>query len=352
MFNVLEFWKDFNSRRQAFVQRTSPGGPAAPFTGDFRFNEPMAEHTTLKTGGPADLWIRPALEDWSGPWVPEFLEAARRAEIPVFVLGGGANLAVSSRGIRGIVLDTLGHAGLVEDPPSARDGSGASRILRFRSGTALDYAAETAAALGLSGLEFFAGMPGSAGGGLWMNARCYGREVAEAAVEAVFLDRGGARTVVLDRKTFGYKTSPFQGMEGIILSVSFALHEKDPAGIREVMETYRRDREAKGHYRFPSAGSVFKNNRTFGKPAGRIIDELGLRGLSRGDAQVAPWHGNIIINRGKARGEDIRALAEEVRRRVKDALEIDLEPEILFAGDWAAIPGKPENPPARIAFLG
>jgi UDP-N-acetylmuramate dehydrogenase len=100
------------------------------------------------------------------------------------------------------------------------------------------------------------------------------------------------------------------------------------------MEEHRQDRAAKGHFRFPSAGSAFKNNRDFGKPTGKIIDDLGLRGLSCGDAQVAPWHGNIIINRGNACAGDIRNLAEELRRRVKAALGLELESEILYVGDW------------------
>jgi UDP-N-acetylmuramate dehydrogenase len=104
--------------------------------------------------------------------------------------------------------------------------------------------------------------------------------------------------------------------------------------LRRDMEERRRDREAKGHYRFPSAGSVFKNDRALGKPMGQIIDELGLRGLSLGGAMVAPWHGNIIINRGNARSADIRSLIEDVARRVKAVRGFEPEPEIRFVGDW------------------
>jgi UDP-N-acetylmuramate dehydrogenase len=100
------------------------------------------------------------------------------------------------------------------------------------------------------------------------------------------------------------------------------------------MEKNRRDREQKGHYRHPSAGSVFKNNREWGKPTGKIIDELGLRGLRRGGAAVADYHGNIIVNTGNARAADIRGLVETLRDKVHAALGITLEPEILFVGDW------------------
>jgi UDP-N-acetylmuramate dehydrogenase len=104
------------------------------------------------------------------------------------------------------------------------------------------------------------------------------------------------------------------------------------------MAEHRRDREQKGHYKYPSAGSVFKNNRAFGEPTGKIIDQLGLRGLVLGGAQVAPFHGNIIINTGNAAAADIRRLAEQVAARVKEKRGLVLEPELLFAGDWSDYP--------------
>jgi UDP-N-acetylmuramate dehydrogenase len=100
------------------------------------------------------------------------------------------------------------------------------------------------------------------------------------------------------------------------------------------MEAHRKDRRDKGHYRAPSAGSAFKNNRNFGKPTGKILDELGLKGLSVGGAQIAPWHGNIIINKGGATAADIRALVNLAAEKAGAALGIKLETEILFVGDW------------------
>jgi UDP-N-acetylmuramate dehydrogenase len=222
------------------------------------------------------------------------------------------------------VLDTGGWQGV------AAEASG----LLARSGTPVDEAAAAAAAAGLGGLEFLAGMPGTVGGAVWMNARCYGKSVSDVLAETEILDEAGARRWIPARpEDFGYKKSPFQGQRALILSARFALKPRPEAEIRREMEEHRRDREAKGHYRYPSAGSVFKNSRDFGKPAGKIIDELGLRGLAIGGAQVAPWHGNIIINTGTASASDIRALTEEVAARVKAALGLRLEPEILFVGD-------------------
>ncbi|MDR1948261.1 MAG: UDP-N-acetylmuramate dehydrogenase [Spirochaetaceae bacterium] len=316
------------------------------FTGTFRFDEPMAAHTSFRVGGPADLLIRPD-GDCFLRYAAELLPAARAEGIPVFILGAGANLLVADRGIRGIVLDTGGWSGWDEpggtdpkdpggtDPAGGTDPGGKSAVIRVRSGTAVDALAGATAALGWGGLEFLAGMPGSVGGAVWMNARCYGRSVSDILLETEILDGGGNRLDLPCRQEdFAYKKSPFQDRELLILSARFALEARPPAAIREEMEGHRRDREAKGHYRFPSAGSVFKNHRALGKPMGQIIDELGLRGLSAGGAAVAPFHGNIIINTGNATAADIRALTGEVAARVKAATGFSPEPEIRFVGDW------------------
>jgi UDP-N-acetylmuramate dehydrogenase len=159
--------------------------------------------------------------------------------------------------------------------------------------------------------------------------------MADVVTGAEILERGKVRYLAQRKEAYSYKESPFQKRACLILTVLVLFRRQKPACIRELMESHRKDREEKGHYRFPSAGSAFKNNRAFGKPTGKIIDELGLKGLSVGDAQVAPWHGNIIINRGKARAADIKNLVDELVLRVQGELGITLEPEILFAGDWA-----------------
>ena len=301
---------------------------------DVRYDEPMQAHTTFRVGGPADCYVRPAGEDFPA-FTAAILVHARSAGIPVFILGGGANIVVSDRGIRGIVLDTSAWKG--------QAGPITERGLSFRCGTSLDEAADIAAAAGLSGLEFLAGMPGSIGGAVWMNARCYDREIADVLAETEIIDLSREKTggievhpirIPIDRAGFGYKRSPFQKKDCFILAAGFRLLGGDEKEIRREMEKNRQDREAKGHYRFPCAGSAFKNNRDFGKSTGQIIDELGLRGLRRGGAQVAPFHGNIIVNMGDASAADIRGLMDEAAARVKTATGFVLEPEILFAGDW------------------
>ena len=144
---------------------------------------------------------------------------------------------------------------------------------------------------------------------------------------------------------WSYKTSPFQTRNGpdplalaedtqVILSADFSVTGGNKGKILDEMAFYTRDREEKGHFRFPSAGSMFKNNHAFGKPSGKIIDEAGLRGFRIGDAQVAPWHGNIVINAGNATAADLRTLVEEVRRRVLEKTGFLLESEVIFAGEW------------------
>ena len=300
-----------------------------PCTVEYRFNEPMSSHTSFRAGGPADCWVRPLGADSYG-FSAALINAARAADIPLFILGGGANILVSDKGIRGITLDTGGWTG--------ETSAAAETEMVFRSGTSPDAAAEAAAARGLGGLEFLAGMPGSMGGALWMNARAYEREIADIVIAVDIFDFSSdeavCRTVQLNKDDFAYKHSPFQNQRALILSLRCALYPRNENEIRREMEEHCRDRQNKGHYRYPSAGSAFKNNRGFGKPTGQIIDELGLKGLRIGGAQIAPFHGNIIINTGGATAQDIRRLLEHSAALVKEATGFVLEPEIIFAGDW------------------
>jgi len=319
------------------------------FSGELSYDEPMSKHTSFKVGGSADVWVRPD-KDIFPDYSARLLSSAREEGIPVFVLGGGANIVVSERGIRGIVLDTGSWNGFeVKEKPDEKDGD--VFTVKVLSGTSVDCLTDQLAAKGLSGLEFLAGMPGSVGGAVWMNARCYEKSVSDALIETEILNENReahnatqfpahnatkfpALKIAFRAEDFSYKKSPFQGRDALILSARFSLRSGEPEKIMKVMAEHRRDREEKGHYRFPSAGSAFKNNRDFGVPTGKIIDELGLRGLRVGGAQVAPWHGNIVINTGNASGNDIKDLMGEVSRRVKEARGFDLESEVLFVGEW------------------
>jgi len=302
---------------------------------EVRYNEPMSQHTTFKVGGPADVWLKPHGDNFPA-FCAGLICRVRGEGIPVFILGGGANIVVSDKGIRGIVLDMGAWEG---ECVSLRAAEGE---LVFKSGTIVDDAADTAAASGLGGLEFLAGMPGTIGGAVWMNARCYGKEIADVLNWVEIVDFGGKEEPRIKRIAIGdssvkagfdYKKSPFQKMDCLILSAAFRLEKCGKEKSLVEMEKNRHDRQEKGHYLFPCAGSAFKNNRDFGKPTGQIIDELGLRGLQIGGAQIAPFHGNIVINTGGATSADIRALMDEVAAKVKAATGFTLEPEILFIDD-------------------
>jgi len=307
----------------------------SPCEVEIRRNELMKNHTTFKTGGKADFWLCPDGEGFIS-FCTSLLNLTHKEKIPLFILGGGANIVVSDKGIRGIVLDMSAWTGesvwtLCKEEENE---------IIFKSGTSIDEAADTACAENLSGFEFLAGMPGTIGGAVWMNARCYSSEVADILrwVEILYRENDEyiiKRIDVKKSEGFGYKKSPFQEMDCLILSAAFKLKKGNKEKILLEMENNREDRSKKGHYNFPSAGSAFKNNHDFGKPTGQIIDELGLKGLKKGGAQIAPFHGNIVINTGNAKASDIRALMNDVSAKVKKAAGFVLEPEILFIGDWS-----------------
>ena len=330
---------------------------------EIRYNEPMKDHTTFKTGGPADCLLQPVSKNYKADncdnfplFCCELLNRAKTEGAPVFILGGGANIVVSDKGIRGIVLDMSAYKDQVlNETPDTRLFFDEDIII-FKSGTKIDDAVNIAAENNLSGLEFLAGMPGTIGGAVWMNARCYGSEIADIFYRAEIITNeecgvGNEKCRIRNEECtekrytikkieikngegFSYKKSRFQKMDCLILNAAFKLNKCDKEKIFIDINKYRQDRKEKGQYLFPSAGSVFKNNHTFGKPAGQIIDECGLKGLKKGGAQIAPFHCNIIINADNAAASDIRALTDEVALKVKAAAGFQLEPEILFIGEW------------------
>ncbi len=291
--------------------------------GGVRFDEPMREHTSFRIGGPADAYAVPRTE----AELREILSLCRSRGAPVFILGGGTNILVSDAGIRGMVIDMSGLNGLTAD----------GCAVTAESGTSMEEVCRFTLSRGLSGMEFAAGLPGSAGGAVWMNARCYDRSMSDVLMSAESLEADGSvRVTPLIPSEWGYKKSPFQSGNGIILRARLRLASGDPSAIRSAMDAHRADREAKGHFLHPSAGSVFKNNREFGAPTGRIIDSLGLKGRRIGDAAIAPFHGNFIVNLGNAAARDVLALIELVEHEVSAKLGFGLEREVILAGDWTA----------------
>jgi UDP-N-acetylmuramate dehydrogenase len=282
---------------------------------------PLAPLTSFQTGGPAQFYATPSTNEE----VRELYLYAQEQNLPVFLLGSGANILVSDQGISGLVIATKELKGLAWSEGRVECGAG------WEISDLIDLCHKK----GLSSLEFLYAMPSSVGGAVWMNARCYGLEIADRFLGATVLDKDLNLTQrSMDPSQWAYKISPFQTQKDIVLSASFKTKSLDPAEIQKTMIDHKTDRENKGHFRKPCAGSFFKNNRAFGKPSGQIIDELGLKGLSRGQAQVSPWHGNIIINNGGASARDIWDLGMLVHDKVLEATGFDLEPEVIPVGKW------------------
>ncbi|MFP4179033.1 MAG: UDP-N-acetylmuramate dehydrogenase [Spirochaetaceae bacterium] len=289
--------------------------------GNLLLREPMSRHTTFGIGGPADIFAVP--EDRED--LRKLISCAAREKTPLHIIGEGANILAADAGVRGIVA----HTGKIAD--ISIEGT----TLTAEAGAPISEVSAQAAEHNLSGLEFIYKMPGSTGGALWMNARCYGSSISEHTRWIEYFEEGGeVQRMHLPHPDYGYKTSPFQGSDKTICRACFTLEKGDRTKITREMSRVYRDRKEKGHFNYPSAGSVFKNNRSFGRPTGAILDELGLKGMRRGDAQIAPFHANIIINLGNATARDVYALMEEARIRAWELLRIKLEPELQCMGDW------------------
>ena len=284
-------------------------------------SEPMWRHTTFAVGGPADYYAVPSGEED----LRILLTSAARSGIDSFIIGGGSNLLVSDAGIRGLVIDTRRF-----DEFRTEDG-----LLILGAGLPVSDAAWRAGSAGLGGFDFLFGMPGSVGGALWMNARCYGAEVAGVLEWMdVMDDEGRVRRMPADPGAWGYKRSPLQEGGLTVLRAAFRTVKDDPAALRAAMKERRDDREAKGHYRAPCAGSAFKNDRSFGAPSGALVDRCGLKGHRIGGAAVSPWHGNIVVNDRGADAADILQLLEEVAAAVENETGHRMEREVLLVGEW------------------
>ena len=184
----------------------------------------------------------------------------------------------------------------------------------------------------LKGFAPFAGLPGTAGGACFMNARCYGSEVADLLQNTKYFDFStlSIKEYIFSPADWAYKVSPFQQNGGIILQSTFKVCTGKKADIIEESCKNIEDRKQKGHFSYPSAGSVFKNNRNFGMPSGKIIEEAGLKGTSIGAAQIAPWHGNFIINNGGASASQIKELVDFTKAKVEEKTGFQLECEVIF----------------------
>ena len=296
----------------------------------------MRAHTTFRIGGPADLYVRPRTLEA----LAMTIRTLKAASIPIFLFGGGANILVGDKGIRGAVIDT----GLLSSV-SAKALPDGHTCLSAECGVQVSTLCEEALIRGLSGLENFYGMPGSVGGAIYMNARCYEDDISQHIQEIEYIKGGdspqevsGLCRVVVNTLPWAYKHSPFMAGEplanAIVGAADFLLFPDAPQSIAPRMRERLANRLHKHHFDYPSAGSTFKNNRNFGKPTGKILDELGLRGYRVGDAAISPWHANIFVNLGNATALDMRTLIEHAQSVALATMGLHLELEILFVGEF------------------
>lgn len=284
------------------------------------FDEPMSRHTTFRVGGAAKCMLLIEQEEELLKLVPYL----NQIEQEYFILGNGSNLLVGDKGYRGIVIKL---------------GEGMNRItvdgdhIYVQAGALLSKTAAAARDAGLSGMEFAAGIPGSIGGGVVMNAGAYDGEMKQITESVKVMDQEG-RILVLDNDTmeFGYRTSIIKNRPFIVLEVVLRMQPGRKDEIQVKMDELMAKRQSKQPLNYPSAGSTFK--RPEGYFAGKLIMDAGMRGYRIGDAQVSDKHCGFVINIGNASAADVKEVIEEVQERVKERFHVNLEPEVIFLGDF------------------
>lgn len=286
--------------------------------GELRVNEPMSGHTSWRVGGPADRLFKPAdLEDLRA------YMAMLPANEPVTWVGLGSNLLVRDGGIRGSVIAMKGQLSNIEML--------ANDQVRIEAGVSCAKAARECARAGLVGLEFLAGIPGTVGGALAMNAGAFGGETWEQVVEVTTMDHsGGMHTRQRDEYNVGYRTVKGPEDEWFVAAV-FKLKSGDTEASGRAIKTLLEKRNSSQPIGEPSCGSVFRNPE--GDYSGRLIESIGLKGYCIGDACVSEKHANFIINRGNASAADIEALIQHVQDRVEQECGVHLQHEVRIIGE-------------------
>ena len=286
---------------------------------DIKLNEPMKKHTSFRVGGPAKVFLVVHSEEI----LSKVLLSLKERNLPYFVLGNGSNLLVSDQGYDGVMV-YLGEEFSGVEVDGNRIKAGAAAFLGKVARKALEEE--------LTGLEFAAGIPGSLGGGVVMNAGAYGGELSQVVTMVRAMNAVG-KVVTLEKNELlmGYRTSIFKLQPFIILEVILELRKGNKEEILAKMNEYTKARIEKQPLEYPSAGSTFK--RPEGHFAGKLIMDAGLRGFSVGDAQVSEKHCGFVINKGNATASDIRILMKEVAGKVKEQFGVDLEPEVILLGE-------------------
>jgi len=295
-----------------------------PFSTRIKRNVPLGPFTTFGIGGPARYFFTPENKK-------DFLDALEWAlgeQIHFLVLGGGSNILVHDSGYDGLVIHTAALKRI-----KAEEGR-----IYAECGVSIDSLVDLSLERCLKGLEFAAGLPGTVGGALFMNARAYEGAFSDITESVTALHVKGVKVSEMclgkDDFRFSYKKSVFQDKNLYVYSACFCLSYGKRTALRNEMEKNRSKRKEMGQYLFPNAGCIFKNDYRIGIPTGKILEELGLKGRRYGDAEVYEKHANFIINRGNAKAEEVYRLIRSIELEVKQRKNITLEREITLIGNW------------------
>lgn len=282
---------------------------------ELRYFEPMAKHTSFRIGGPAEVMAFPK----NTQELSKILKLSAQLDCNIAILGAGTNILAADEGIQGIVI-------CLKDCMSGMERLDDTHIC-VAAGVTMRKAAVFAAGLGLSGMEFAHGIPGTVGGGVYMNAGAYGGEICQIceSVQVMRMD-GSVETLNAEQMEFGYRHSSLEDHPGIVLQTTFALTPKPEEEIRAYMQQLQEKRKASQPLDMPSAGSAFK--RPVGGYAAALIDQTGLKGFRVGNAAISEKHAGFAVNLGGATAQDVKQLLQQVSNQVFAATGIRLEPEV------------------------
>ncbi len=282
--------------------------------------EPMKKHTTFRIGGPAEYLILPQTAEE----IADVVKLCRQEEIPWYIVGNGSNLLVADEGVRGVVIQLLRNFNQIQVEGCQ---------IRMQAGAQNAAVAKRALDASLTGFEFAAGIPGTIGGAVVMNAGAYGGEMKDILKEVTVLDQNGMiRTIPAEELELGYRTSIIARKGYVVLEAVIVLKTGDPKEIKAAMDDLKEKRVTKQPLEYPSAGSTFK--RPEGYFAGKLIMDAGLRGFSVGGAQISEKHCGFVINKGNATAKDVTELMDETKKIVMEKFGVALEPEVKRLGQF------------------
>ncbi|PFO09955.1 UDP-N-acetylenolpyruvoylglucosamine reductase [Bacillus sp. AFS076308] len=287
--------------------------------GKVKQNEPLLNHTTIKIGGPADLFIEPSSVDN----LKKVMSVIEKNGMKWRAIGRGSNLLVSDKGIEGVVIKLssgLDHLEISETE------------ITVGGGYSLVSLATSISKKGLSGLEFASGIPGSVGGAVYMNAGAHGSDISKILTKAhILFDDGSMEWLTNQEMEFSYRTSILQKKRpGIVIEAVFKLSQGDRTAIVAQMQKNKDYRKETQPWNFPCAGSIFRN--PLPNYAGKLIEDAGLKGYSIGGAKISEMHGNFIVNAGNATAADVLSLIQYVKDTIFNLYQVKMETEVEIIG--------------------